>query len=135
MNTEEQDFGFLPYTVCTRVVHGKRLGHKLGFPTANQNIDAPDRIRRGIYASTAEIGEECYYAVSNVGTRPTVGGTGVNCESYMIGFSGDLYGKTVKITLHAFLRDERKFDSVDELREQISQDVEAAKEYFASETK
>ena len=115
----------------TEVVHGKHLGHKLGFPTANQHFPADAVIPSfGIYASTAEIDGREYIAVSNVGTRPTVDGEGVNCETHVIDRDIDLYGKRIRVVLRAYLRPEQRFGSVEELRLAIAGDVERAKEYF-----
>ena len=69
-----------------------------------------------------------YPAVSNVGTRPTFGGNGINCESYLLDYHGaELYGKTASVQLLGFLRDEKKFDSPEELYRQIERDIAAAK--------
>jgi riboflavin kinase/FMN adenylyltransferase len=115
----------------SEVVHGKRLGHKLGFPTANQQFaEGADIPRYGIYASTAEIDGAEYIAVSNVGTRPTVDGEGVNCETHVIDCDRDLYGKRIRVVLRAYLRPEMKFSSIEELRLTIAGDVERAREYF-----
>lgn len=118
-------------TLDSEVVHGKRLGHALGFPTANQTFGEGARVpRHGIYASTAEIDGVEYIAVSNVGTRPTVDGEGVNCETHVIDLSPDLYGKRIRVVLRAYLRPEMKFSSIEELRRSIEGDVESAREYF-----
>ena len=115
----------------SEVVHGKRLGRTLGFPTANQQFDEGAEIPRlGIYASTAEIDGREYIAVSNVGTRPTVDGEGVNCETHVIDCDLDLYAKRIRVVLRAYLRPEQKFSSVEELRLTIAGDVERAREYF-----
>ena len=115
----------------SEVVHGKRLGRELGFPTANQQFAEGALIPEcGIYASTAEIDGKEYIAVSNVGTRPTVDGEGVNCETHVIDCNLDLYGKRIKVVLRAYLRCEKRFFSIEELRRSIASDVERAREYF-----
>ncbi len=115
----------------SEVVHGKRLGHKLGFPTANQTFAEGAVIpKKGIYASIAEIDGREYIAVSNIGTRPTVDGEGVNCETHVIDYCRDLYGKRIRVVLCAYLRPEQRFSSVEELRRTIAGDVERAREYF-----
>ena len=119
------------YVLEGEVVHGKRLGRSLGFPTANQQFAEDSRIPRcGIYASTAEIDGREYIAVSNVGSRPTVDGVGVNCETHVMDYTGDLYGKRIRVILRAYLREECRFSSVEELSESISRDVEHARAYF-----
>ena len=84
----------------------------------------------GIFASTVEIDGRVYPAVSNIGTRPTVSGEGVNCESYIIDYEGELYEKEITTSFLCLLRGEMRFDSVDDLRKQIMSDVEEAKRYF-----
>ncbi len=129
---EEKEIKAAYSQICIegKVVSGKQLGREMGFPTANQNISEPLGIPHGIYASTVEFDGKCYIAVSNIGTRPTVSGNTVNCESHILDYSGNLYGKELKTTLHAYLRPERKFGSVQELTCQISRDAECAREYF-----
>lgn len=114
------------------VVHGKHLGKKLGIPTINQKI--PDGFatpKKGIYISRTLVNGEYYGSVSNVGFRPSVEDTSfMNCETYIIGFEGDLYGQKIKVEFLKRLRDEKKFDSVESLKTQIQTDIEQAKEYF-----
>lgn len=119
-----------PILLCGEVTHGKALGHTLGFPTANISLDEGADIRRGIYASRVELDGTSYIAVSNVGTRPTVDGEGVNCETHVIDFEGDLYGKSIQVTLLAYLREEKKFASVEALSLTIREDVRRARAYF-----
>ena len=118
-----------PYALQSRVLHGKSLGHTWGFPTANQNFPA-DRLipAHGVYAVACHTPSGVYPGVANVGLRPTVESPArVNCETHIIGFSGNLYGKTVKVEFLKFLRPEQKFASVDELKAAIRRDTEAAK--------
>ena len=123
----------------TPVVKGKQLGRKLGFPTANQLFPHGTVIpKHGIYAAVAvtEDGKR-YAAVSNVGIRPTiVDGSDshvANCETYIHSFSGDLYGKKLQVYPQKYLREEKKFSSVEELRDQISCDLDSALAYFDKE--
>lgn len=121
-----------PFSINFPVCHGKELGRKLGIPTINQNFPEGHIIpRHGIYACTASIDGNIYIAVTNIGTRPTVSGNHVNCETHIINYSGDLYDKEVKIDFYGFLRDEMCFGSVDELASQIKNDIESAKDFFA----
>ena len=120
-----------PYSVSTVIMHGKALGRKMGFPTVNQSF--PERLsvpRFGVYATVCEVEGNCYRGVTNVGVRPTVDapGSSPNCETYLIGFSGDLYGKRVKVSFLDFIRPERKFASVEELTAQIREDVRRAQQ-------
>lgn len=122
----------VPYGFSSPVIHGKALGRKLGFPTLNQSF--PPRLlipKHGVYVSEALIDGKIYRGVSNVGLRPTVEtGAPVNCETYLIDYDGaDLYRKTVPLSLLAYLREERKFPSPEELRKQIEKDVLFAKSF------
>lgn len=113
------------------VVTGRKLGHKLGFPTAN--IDLPDHVvvpRHGVYACLAFVGEKSHMAVCNVGSRPTVQGHQVRTETWLLDFSGDLYGKTVTLEFMRFLRPEQRFESLDALREAVLQDAETTRKFF-----
>lgn len=117
-----------PYSICGEVVSAKRIGTGIGFPTAN--IVAPDGKvlpKGGVYASRAFVNGQMYSAVTNVGSNPTVNSDGeIRIETHIIGFSGDIYGKTIKIEFLRFLRGEKKFESLQELKKQIASDVENA---------
>lgn len=105
------------------MIRGQQLGRKLGFPTAN--IDAEGlQIGNGVYASTVELDGAVYRAMSNVGIRPSVDGKRRLLETYIFDFEGDLYGRTLTVELQQKIRDERKFSSVDELRERLHIDAE-----------
>lgn len=115
------------------VVTGRRLGHKLGFPTAN--IELPENVivpRHGVYACWAYVGRERYMAVCNVGSRPTVQGHQVRTETWLLDFSGDLYGQAVTLEFLWFIRPERRFESVDVLKEAVLQDAEMTRNFFAN---
>ena len=118
-----------PFSYDFPVVHGRQLGRTLGFPTVNQPI--PDGFilpRFGVYASLVEVDGEKYYGVTNVGIKPTVGSDGPVCETWMPDYHGrELYGETVRTELHGFVRSERRFPGLYELREQIFRDRETAK--------
>ncbi|MBO4366893.1 MAG: riboflavin biosynthesis protein RibF [Clostridia bacterium] len=109
---------------------GDRIGRSIGYPTINQRLPEERQIYRyGVYAVTAEPGDgNRYSGVCNVGVKPTVGGTVPLAETYLHGFSGDLYGKNVKISLLRFLRPENAFPGLVELKEQIAKDIIAAAE-------
>lgn len=119
------------------VVRGKQLGRKLDSPTINQRLpDGFVPLRHGVYASVSFAGGEWRPSVTNIGLRPTVEDTtAVNSETYICGFSGDLYGASVEVRLLAFLRPEQRFPSVEALRARIHADAEAsvpiAEEYLA----
>ncbi len=121
-----------PYTLTAKVVHGKALGQKLGSPTLNQYF--PDGMlipRHGVYVTECMVGDSCYPAVSNVGSRPTVESeASVNCETYLLDFSGDLYNSEVSVSFLRFLRPEIRFSSKEKLAEQIQTDISSAIAYF-----
>ena len=122
-----------PFSVSFPVVHGHQLGRAMGIPTINQSFPG-DHISpaRGIYACSCFVDGDIYLAVSNVGVRPTVSdGTTLNCETHIINYAGDLYGREVKVEFYCRLREEMKFDSVDALRRQIKIDISATLDYFS----
>lgn len=104
------------------VIHGKKIGRTLGFPTANMMIATYDDIGRGVYRSEVTIDGTTYRAMSNIGIRPSVGGKDVLLETHIIGFSGDLYGRRLRITLIERIRDEKRFASISELKAQLQRD-------------
>ena len=113
-----------PLTYTLQVVHGKQLGRTIGFPTINQEI--PHFMvhpKRGVYASEVTVQGVRYPAITNIGTKPTVKSDATeNMETHIIGFDDDLYGSDVSVALLRYLRDERKFDSLDELKNQLESD-------------
>ena len=124
-----------PYTLNGKIVHGNRLGRKLSFPTINQLLDtAKADLRYGVYLSKAVIEERELYAVTNVGIKPTVNGKVPMAESHLIDFDGDVYGKNAKVKLLRFLREEKCFCSVDELKTAVMDDIKKAKEMILENT-
>ena len=114
------------------VVGGNRLGRKLGFPTANIAIDDSLAVENGVYSSKVYVGGEEYVAMTNVGVRPSVDGSKRLLETHLFGFKGLLYGLKLRVELLEKIRDERKFSSVDELREQILKDSNEIKKLMAN---
>ena len=112
-------------TVIEGVVkHGRRLGRELGFPTANLAVPADIAAADGVYRSRAEVDGKTYDAMSNLGRNPSVGGVERRLETHIFGFSGELYGRLLRVELLEKIRDERKFATVEELRAQIEKDKE-----------
>lgn len=116
-----------PYAVIGDVVRGAGRGRGLGFPTANVEPDRPLLVKVGVYACQATVDDRTYEAVVNVGVRPTFGEDRVAVEVHLLDFSGDLYGRRVRVAFTRHLREERRFPSVDALRTQIQADVEDAR--------
>ena len=111
------------------VIHGQRIGRTLGFPTAN--IDAENRLADcadGVYASQVEVDGQSYDAMSNLGRRPSVGGERRLLETHLFGFSGDLYGRRIKVRLLRRIRGEERYPTVDALRQAIERDAERIKQ-------
>ncbi len=120
-----------PHLFTGVVVPGRHLGHTLGFPTAN--VLFPNTMlcpRKGVYASIAVVKGQRYMAVTNVGNRPTVGGGYTTVEAWILDFSGDLYGQSITLEFHHFLREERKFDSLQTLRREIEKNGEETRKIF-----
>jgi len=115
------------YTLPGTVVAGAGRGRTLGFPTANVAPDRPVLVAPGVYACSLEVAGQPRRAVVNVGVRPTFGEDTLAVEAYLLDFSGDLYGQTVRLVFVSRVREERRFPSVDALRAQIADDVETAR--------
>ena len=114
-----------PYTILGTVVAGRQLGRTLGVPTANiclaEELICP---KLGVYATQAVVDGVVYPAVTNIGSRPTVGGHQVRAESWLLDFDGDLYGKEMQLRFAAYLRPEEKFPSLEDLVAEIRKDAE-----------
>ena len=109
-----------PYVISGSVVAGRQLGRTIGVPTANLVI--PEGVlcpKFGVYACLAHVEGKRFAAVTNIGNRPTVGGHRVTVEPWLLDFQGDLYGKKLTLELRAFLREERKFESLEALKAAI----------------
>ena len=125
-----------PYFLNTVVTGGKRLGNSIGFPTANQIF--PEKCivpKHGIYATVCRTADgKKHIGVSNVGIRPTItdgsDSHAVNCETYIIDFNSDIYGQNLKVEFYKLLREEKKFSSVEELRQAIDNDARSAMAFF-----
>ena len=126
----------MPYAIRFEVQHGAGLGHTLGVPTINQLYPEGFQLpRSGIYITRTHIGGVWYPSATGLGSRPTVNddATKVTCETFIPGFSGDLYGTDPVVEFHAYLSPSKKFDTLDELRACINNAAKRAQEYFAEE--
>ena len=118
-----------PYFLTGKVTHGNGVGTGLGIPTVNTELPSGRFIPPlGVYSSVIPIAGRIYHALTNVGKCPTFGERQAHAETYVIDFSGDLYGQEVKIYLIDYLREERTFPSADELILQIEKDKKQAAE-------
>jgi len=114
-----------PYTLTGTVVHGKKLGRRLGIPTANLLLPNGLAIPRfGVYACRALVDGKRYPAVTNIGTRPTVSGEGITVEPWILDYEGDLYGRDITLEFFRFLRSEQKFPSLEALQAEIFRNAE-----------
>jgi len=107
------------------VVHGNRLGSRMGIPTANIAVGEGLDARDGVYAARVQVDGRTYEAMADLGCKPTVGGRRRQLETHLFGFAGDLYGRRLRVELLRFIRPERRFDSVEELFRQIEADRRA----------
>ena len=115
------------------VQHGAGLGHTLGVPTINQLYPQGFQMpRSGIYITRTLVNGTWYPSATGLGSRPTVNddATKVTCETFIPGFSGDLYGTDPVVEFHAYLSPSKKFDTLDELRDCINNAAQRAQEYF-----
>lgn len=117
-----------PHFLSGTVVTGKQLGRTIGVPTANLLYPSElAALPHGVYACQVEAEGKTYAAVTNIGTRPTVSGEGVTVESWLLDFSGELYGKELSVSFQKYLRPEQKFPDLSSLRKQIQKDKEIVK--------
>lgn len=125
---EAERFLGRPYEIEGLVVHGDHRGKAMGFPTANVDLEGVSALKRGVYGALGFIeGEDAPRpAAVNLGVRPTFGGESARLEAHFPGFEGDLYGRSVRLVFLSRLRDERRFDSVEDLKAQLAEDVKAA---------
>lgn len=127
-----------PFSFSSSVLHGKRLGRTLGFPTVNQFFSPKSIIPcRGVYLTECELeSKQIVFGVSNVGTHPTVDRNApVNCETYLLDFDGDLYGQTVRVSFLKRIRAEMKFRDAIELKKQVFADIEYARMFLKNNSK
>ena len=118
-----------PFGFSAEVIHGNHLGRELGFPTVNQPL--PEHFSLppfGVYVASVEIDGVKKYGVTNIGMKPTVGSDRVLAETWILDFSGDLYGKKIRLSLLEFLRPERKFYSLEALKAEVLKNGEQARE-------
>jgi riboflavin kinase/FMN adenylyltransferase len=117
-----------PFRLHGRVVKGDKRGAELGFPTANLETEAEQALPAdGVYTSRAFIDSQAYPAMTNIGINPTFGGDKRLVEVYLLDYRGDLYGRELAVEIIERLRGEIKFDSPEELKKQIAEDVKRGK--------
>ena len=120
-----------PHILTGTVIHGKALGRTLGIPTANLTLPKELAVPKfGVYVCSCVIDARRWAAVTNIGTRPTVAGSHVTVEPWILDYDGDLYGRELTLQFHYFLRPERKFPDLEALRAQIHADADQARSYL-----
>lgn len=119
-----------PYFVLGVVEHGRKLGTNLTFPTINSHVNEIALLpKNGVYITRTFIDGVLHKSITNIGIKPTIGGEDLTVETYIIDYKGDLYGRNIKIDFLNRIRDEKKFGSLEALKDQIAKDVKIAAEY------
>lgn len=126
-----------PYTISGRVMHGDRLGTSIGVPTANLSLKGKRPPLSGVFAVEVagldgHVGRQLVQGVANVGVRPTVEGAEPLLETHLFHFDDDIYGERIRVLFRHKIREEQKFSSVENLKQQIVQDIAAAKRHFGA---
>ena len=118
-----------PYELNGLVVKGQQIGRSIGFPTANIHIPNDYKLipHDGVYAVEVKVEGVLYKAMLNIGNRPTVDGTRKTVEAHLFDFQGDLYNKLVTVSFKEFIREERKFENLEALKNQLVKDQKLAK--------
>jgi len=128
-NKAEQLLG-RPYSISGLIVHGAKQGRTIGFPTINIGIRRKLSPVLGVFAVLVDINGAAHFGVCNVGKRPTVGGEKTLLEVFLFDFDREVYGEHATVVFKNRVREEKKFDSFDKLKIQISEDVKSAKRFF-----
>ncbi|MGL5650276.1 MAG: bifunctional riboflavin kinase/FAD synthetase [Paraclostridium sp.] len=122
--SEIKDFLGRNYFLEGEVIHARKIGRTIGFPTAN--LKAEDKLiipKNGIYAVKVYIKNKVYYGATNIGYNPTVNGKALSIETNIIDFDEEIYGEIIRVEFLYRIRDEKKFNSLDELKSQLRKDV------------
>lgn len=116
-----------PFAVNGKVISGRQIGRTIGIPTANLKVSSRQLLPKpGVYQAKVFAEGNHYDAIVNVGINPTVSDSGhLKIEAHLLGYTGNLYGKTIKIEFIKRIRDERKFDSIEDLKSQINKDIQS----------
>ncbi|MDA3953171.1 MAG: bifunctional riboflavin kinase/FAD synthetase [Bacteroidales bacterium] len=122
------------YFISGNVIEGNQIGRKIGFPTANIKIPEPYKQvpKDGVYAVQVKLGEDSYYGMLNIGSRPTVEPTIItkNIEVHILNFDQKIYNQTITVSFHKRIRDEKRFNGLEELTQQLEKDKKVIKQFF-----
>lgn len=123
------------YSLSGRIVHGLKNGRKVGMPTANLQLHPGQEMPPfGVYAASLAIDGKTYLGVTNVGLRPTLSGEQQpTIETFILNYSGDLYGRELSLSLWAFLRSTRKMTSLEEVKKQVEKDAQVTRALLEGE--
>ena len=119
-----------PFSISGKIAHGDKLGRTIGFPTANISIHRKLSPVLGVYSVLVKLKSKTYNGVCNVGKRPTLGGKKTLLEVFIFDFNEEIYGDYVTVIFKQKCREEKKFESFDELKTQIKKDVEKSRLFF-----
>lgn len=125
-----------PYYVTGTVVHGHKIGRTLGIPTINL-LAAEEKILppNGVYLTKTIFDRQTFYGITNIGVKPTISGAEAKgIETYLFNFTGDLYDKSVSVEFYDFERYEQRFDSMEQLKEQLVKDVQWGRDYISQKS-
>lgn len=119
------------YSIIGRVVHGKKLGKKFGFPTANIKIDKSFVLpSSGVYFTKSIVGNRIYESITNIGHNPTIGENPMSIETHILDFDGELYEKDIQVLFYQKSREEKKHETINDLIHQVKKDIQLAKKFF-----
>ncbi len=118
-----------PYMLNGEIIRGKGLGKELGFPTANLHIEEAYKLipKNGVYVVQSSMKNKIVYGMMNIGTNPTVDGQDQSIEVHFFDFDHDLYNQHIQVNILHWIREEHKFNSLEELKEQLKKDKETAR--------
>lgn len=122
------------YEISGSVVHGNQNGRKIGFPTANMSLNADNKFipQLGVYLVQVEVQSGTYFGLTNMGYRPTLNkDEGIHIETHILGFDEDIYGQSISLRFIEKIRSEKRFDSFDDLKNQIAADLSWANLFLA----
>lgn len=118
------------YSVCGTVVHGKKIGRTIGYPTANIDVDVLKLLpKKGAYIVDVFVKNQHYKGMLSIGTNPTVNGNSLSVEVYILDFDEDIYGQEISVNFRDFLHEEIKFNGLDELIIRLDEDKRLTAEF------
>lgn len=120
-----------PYFIYSKVIHGNQIGRKMGIPTINMVLPIEKLLPcNGVYVTQTTIDGKIYKSISNIGCKPTISmNNPIGVETFIFDFDEQLYGKDIQVSFLDYIREEKKFDSLEELQKQIEKDMEIAKNF------